>query len=198
MPRCAGADYSPSLGVDRKTLAIVGQPDFELTVDLFDAESHTFLYADATFDLVLCGELIEHLLHDPMHVLFECHRIFSEGRVLLLTTPNAASLHSVARTLHGKRSPQVFSAYPSAGNLDTPHVREYTSAELRDAVTAAGFEMEALFTEHITGFDNSRWVQDLLLRERFDTSLRGEQTYCLARRRERFPRDRYPGWLCAH
>ena len=190
-----GAYYSPAPGVDRKSLVVGGQPAFELDVDLFDAERHIFPYSGATFDLVLCGELIEHLLLDPMHLLFECHRVLAEGGYLLLTTPNSASLHSVACALHGRRNPQVFSAYPAPGNPDIPHVREYTAIELRDAVTAAGFEIEALFTEHIPGFENSRWVQDLLIREGFNTSLRGEQTYCLARRRSHLPRDRYPDWL---
>ncbi|WP_310584165.1 methyltransferase domain-containing protein, partial [Deinococcus sp.] len=130
----------------------------------------------------LRGELIEHLLLDPMHLLFECHRILAEGGYLLLTTPNSASLHSVVCALHGRRNPQVFSAYPAPGNPDIPHVREYTAIELRHAVTAAGF-------------DNSRWVQDLLIRESFNTSRRGEQTYCFGRRRAHLRRDRYPDWL---
>ncbi len=192
-----GAYYSPAPSVDRKSLAIAGQPDFELDIDLFDAERHRFPYADGAFDLVLCGELIEHLVLDPMHLLFECHRVLAEGGCLVLTTPNAASLHTVASALHGHRSPQVFSKYPAPGNPDVPHVREYTAGELGDAVIAAGFELESLFTEHIPGFDNSRWAQNILWQEGFDTSLRGEQTYCVARRRAALPRDRHPGWLYA-
>lgn len=195
--RVRGAYYSPAPGLDRKSLAIAGQPDFELDVDLFDAERHTFPYADGAFDLVLCGELIEHLLLDPMHLLYECHRVLAEGGCLVLTTPNSASLHAVASALHGRRSPQVFSKYPAPGNPDVPHVREYTAGELGDTVIAAGFEIEALFTEHIPGFDNSRWAQNILRREGFDTSLRGEQTYCIARRRAGLPRDRHPSWLYA-
>ena len=190
--RVRGAYYSPAPGVDRKTLAIAGQPDFGLDVDLFDAERHPFPYADGAFDLVLCGELIEHLVLDPMHLLFECHRVLAEGGCLVLTTPNSASLHAVASALHGRRSPQVFSKYPAPGNRDVPHVREYTAGELGNAVVAAGFPIEALFTEHLAGFDNSRWVQNLLLQEGFDTTLRGEQTYCVARRRASLPRDRHP------
>ena len=195
--RVRGAYYSPAPGLDRKSLAIAGQPDFELDVDLFDAERHLFPYANGAFDLVLCGELIEHLVLDPMHLLFECHRVLGEGGALVLTTPNAASLHAVSSALHGQRSPQVFAKYPAPGNPDVPHVREYTAGELGDALIAAGFELEALFTEHIPGFDNSRWAQNILSQEGFDTSLRGEQTYCVARRRAALPRDRHPRWLYA-
>jgi SAM-dependent methyltransferase len=193
---CA-AYYHSTPGRDRKSLRIEGQPDFACDVDLFDVEQHPFPYPDASLDLVLCCELVEHLVMDPMHLLFQCHRVLAEGGRLLLTTPNAASLSSVACTLHGWRNPQVFSAYPAVESHDTPHVREYTARELADAVEAAGFEVEALFTERIPGVDEGAWVGALLEREGFDTSLRGEQTYCLARRRAELPRDRYPKWLYA-
>lgn len=192
-----GAYYSAVPGCDRKSLPIQGQPDFACEIDLFDAERHTYPYPDAGLDVVLCCELIEHLILDPMHLLFECHRILAEGGLLLLTTPNVASFNSVACTLHGWRNPQVFSAYPASGNCDTPHVREYTAREVADAVNAAGFEIEALFTERIAGFDEGSWVKALLEREGFDTLLRGEQTYCLARKRAHLPRERYPRWLYA-
>lgn len=188
-----GAYYAATPGaVDHKSLG-----DFHLDVDLFDAERHAFPYADASFDLVLCCELIEHLLLDPMHLLWECHRVLAEGGLLLVTTPNSASLQSVACALHGWHNAQIYSTYPAPGQHDIPHVREYTARELRDAVIAAGFEVEALFTERLPTVDEGAWVLDLLRREGFDTSLRGEQTYCLARRRSRLPRERYPRWLYA-
>jgi len=190
-----GAYYCATPGRDRKRLHIEGQPDFYCDIDLFDAERHAYPYPDDHFDVVLCCEVIEHLILDPMHLLFECHRIIDEGGLLLITTPNAASLTSVMRSLHGSRNPQVFSGYPAAGNSDTPHVREYTPRELSDAVEAAGFEIEALFTERILGFEEGAWVNALLEREGFDTLLRGEQTYCLARSRSNPPLIRYPEWL---
>jgi predicted SAM-dependent methyltransferase len=196
-PSVRGAYYSPVPGLDRKTIGIAGQPDFVCEIDLFDAETHRYPYSDGAFELVLCCELIEHLMFDPMHFLFECHRILTAEGLLLLTTPNVASLSSVACALHGWRNPQVFSAYPPAGNRDTPHVREYTAAEIAHAVRAAGFQPEALFTERIGGFDEGTWVKALLEREGFDTRLRGEQTYCLARKRSGTQRERYPEWLYA-
>ncbi|MBY0508069.1 MAG: class I SAM-dependent methyltransferase [Bryobacteraceae bacterium] len=192
-----GAYYAAEPGMDHKVLALPDGPDFRMEIDLFDAERHAFPYAAGHFDLVLCCELVEHLLLDPMHLLFECHRVLEEGGLLLVTTPNAASLHSVACALHGWHSPQVHAAYPAPGSHDIPHVREYTARELRDAVQAAGFEIKALFTERIAGFDEGAWVRDLLTREGFDTGLRGEPTYCLARRRSGLPRERYPRWLYA-
>jgi SAM-dependent methyltransferase len=192
-----GAYYSATPGCDRKTLRIAGQPEFSVDIDLFDAERHVYPYDDASIDVVLCCELIEHLVHDPMHLLFECHRVLSDGGLLVVTTPNVASFTSVACTLHGFRNPQVYSVYPTPGACDTPHVREYTAWELADALKAAGFEVEALFTDRIAGYDEGAWVKPLLEREGWDTTLRGEQTYCLARKRTGSARERYPPWLYA-
>ncbi|MBL8227913.1 MAG: methyltransferase domain-containing protein [Bryobacterales bacterium] len=191
-----GAYYSPHPGQESKTLAIRGQGDFTCTVDLFDAERHEYPYVNNSVDVILCCELIEHLVRDPMHMLFECHRVLVPNGTLVITTPNATSLVGVARTLHGHRNPQIFSAYPAAGNRDTPHVREYTPRELSDAVTDAGFRVDALFTEPIAGFEDVSWAQDLLHREGFDTTLRGEQLYCVASKSDA-PQTRYPGWLYA-
>ena len=45
--------------------------------------------------------------------------------------------------------------------------------------------------------DEGPWVQELLERNGFDTSLRGEQMYCLARKRSALPIERYPAFLYA-
>lgn len=195
----SGAYYSAEPGGQhRKNIAIAGQPAFECAVHLFDAERHRFPFADGSLEFILCCELIEHLVHDPMHLLVECHRILAPRGLLLITTPNASSLSSVAAALHGSRNPQVFSHYPKAGNNDTPHVREYTPKELAGAAEAAGYEVEILVTARMQGCEDEHgWVRELLEREGLDTGLRGEQIYCLARKREGVEVDRYPSFLYA-
>ena len=58
------------------------------------------------FDTVVAGEIIEHFLYDPMHMLLESHRILAEGGFLLITTPNVGSITSVAKTLSGPTIPR--------------------------------------------------------------------------------------------
>jgi SAM-dependent methyltransferase len=145
-------------------------------VDLFDAERDRFPYDDGSFETVLACELIEHLLRDPMHFLMECGRVLQEGGRLLLTTPNASSLTSVARALHGYENPQVYSLYhrPRAdAPAEFPHVREYTPFELQDALQAGGFAIESLFTEPIAGFEGHRAMWNFLERSGYNNSLRG-------------------------
>jgi SAM-dependent methyltransferase len=192
-----GADYGP-LGEREEKTAIVAGKKFAVCVDLFDVERDRFPYPDGHFETVLACELIEHLLADPMHLLLECRRILEDGATLLVSTPNVGSLTSVARTLHGYENPQVFYHYPrprvgSPGGI--PHVREYTAFELRDALAAAGFEIQMLITEPIEEFAMNLPMWDFLEEQGYNTSLRGEQTYCLAVKRSSLPVTRYPSFL---
>jgi SAM-dependent methyltransferase len=189
------AYYARSIGHNTASLPIKGQQPFTTEGDLFDAESHVYPYSDSSFDLVLCCELIEHLLHDPMHMLMECWRVLVDGGRLLITTPNTASLTSVWAVLDGRHNPQVFSRYPARGNTDIPHVREYTPHEIAQAVRSAGFQIDALFTERMEGAHHATWVLDILKTNAFETALRGEQIYCVGRKQTPATFDRFPAFL---
>jgi SAM-dependent methyltransferase len=192
-----GAYYGPLGRTDRRIVTVRGE-QFETAVDLFDAERDRYPYDDGSFETVLACELIEHLLRDPLHLLLECRRILEDGGRLIVTTPNATSLTSVARVLHGYNSPQISSAYhrPRADAPDeAPHVREYTAFELRSACEAGGFEIESLTTEPIAEFEMHRPMWNFLEENGYNTSLRGEQTYCVAVKRSNLAVTRYPKFL---
>jgi len=192
-----GAYYGAPGRTDRRTASVHGE-QIEVPVDLFDAERDRYPYNDGSFETVLACELIEHLRQDPMHLLLECHRILEDGGRLIVTTPNIASLTSVARALHGYGNPQIFSAYQRQG-LDapgeSPHVREYTAFELRTVVEAGGLEIEELFTEPIAGLEIHRPMRNFLEQNGYNTSMRGEQMYCVAVKRPDLPVTRYPKFL---
>jgi SAM-dependent methyltransferase len=190
--------YYGTLGRTEQRFASVRGEQFEARLDLFDAERDQFPYDDGYFETVLASEVIEHMLRDPMRLLLECRRVLEEGGRLIVTTPNIASLTSVARVLHGYDNPQIFYLYERPRTNDTtevPHVREYTAFELRDAVQAAGFEIESLFTEPIAELAMNLPMWNFLEQNGYNTSLRGEQTYCVAVKRSDLPVTRYPGFL---
>lgn len=194
-----GADHGKLGKLDRKTASVRGKV-FELKIDLFDAERDRFPYDDGYFETVLAWELIEHLLYDPLHLLLECHRILEEGGRLLVTTPNIASLTSVWRVLHGYDNPQIYYKYsrPRPDHPpEVPHVREYTAFELQYALQAAGFEIETALTEPIAEWAKHLPMWNFLEEHGFNTSMRGEQTYCLAIKRSGLPVTRYPEFLYA-
>ena len=192
--------YKGLLGVSEPKAVNVRGRRFGVTVELFDVERDRFPYDDSYFETVLACELIEHVLSDPMHLLLECRRILEEGGRLLISTPNVASLTSVARALHGYDNPQIYYHYtrPIPGVApDIPHVREYTAFELQGAVQAAGFEIETIFTEPIAEFSMNLPMWNFLETHGYNTSLRGEQTYCIAVKRSSLPITRYPKFLYA-
>jgi len=189
-----GAYLGPAGKTVTKTIWAAGQPLGDFPVDLFNAEKDTYPYPDGHFETVLVCEVFEHLLFDPLHLLVECRRVLEDHGMLILTTPNIVSKTAVARVLRADGNPQLYSRYPHE-ETETPHVREYTPGELSEALVAAGFDVECLFTETPPGYEGSRWVYEVLSRNQFPTKLRGEQMFCVARKRAGLPVTRYPGFL---
>jgi 2-polyprenyl-3-methyl-5-hydroxy-6-metoxy-1,4-benzoquinol methylase len=95
---------------------------------------------DHEFDVVLAGEVIEHLL-DTVGFLRECRRILRPSGVLVLTTPNLAYWRNL---LQWVRQQQFFFVDHRAG--ENGHVRYFAPRTLRAAVTEAGFCVERLFS----------------------------------------------------
>jgi SAM-dependent methyltransferase len=188
-----GAYFGKPGRVDHKVL-----DGFSCDVDHFDAERDLFPYPDNHFDLVIAGEIIEHMVYDPMHLLVESRRVLQEGGRLLLSTPNAASLAIVFKVLEGKNGPQIYPHYKMPDHEpEIGHMREYTAPEMGRAVEAAGFEVERLFTTVIEEYTGDwRAAMNAILEEHgYSTQLRGEQTWCVAVKRAALPVDRYPDFI---
>ena len=192
-----GAYYGTPGKVDVKKLAFP-DGDFSCHIDNFDAERDPFPYAAGCFDLVLATEIIEHMIFDPMHLLVESRRVLREGGYLLVSTPNAASYASIAKALDGRANPQIFPQYkrPDPRDPEIGHVHEYTAYELGLTIEAAGFEIERLFTTPIEEYAlHAELLRPLLEANGYSAENRGEQTWCLAAKRDLLPVNRYPDFL---
>jgi predicted SAM-dependent methyltransferase len=193
-----GAYFGPLGQTDSKVSTVDGTEIFRCEVDLFDVERDRFPYDDGGFRTVLACEIIEHLVLDPMHMLLEIRRVLRPGGTLVLSTPNVTSLTSVSRILTQSANPQVYSQYPNpegeGRESESPHVREYAPAELREAVESAGFEILSLETARAGSFDGEE-IGALLKANGFPDDLRGEQMYCTALADPDRPVTRYPPFL---
>ena len=193
-----GCYYGPKGHAERRTVTSQEGEPFDCLVDLFDAEKDCFPYPDDHYATVLCGELIEHLFEDPMHMMGEINRILKPGGHLVLTTPNAASLRAIAAILGGYH-PGFFPAYirPSeSGEVDARHNREYTPREIRQLFEASGLEVTVLETGEFRDEPHPElgWVSHLLRRYQLDPDLRGDGIYAVGRKCGPV-RERYPAWL---
>jgi glycosyltransferase involved in cell wall biosynthesis/SAM-dependent methyltransferase len=181
----------------RTVVSTEGEP-FECDIDLFDAEKDRFPYPGEYFSTVLCGELIEHLFEDPMHLMSEVNRILKPGGHLVLTTPNIASLRGIAAILQGYH-PGLFHSYikpAESGHVDPRHNREYTPREIHQLMENSGFEVTLLETGGFRAAPHPEygWVLHLLNRYQLDTNLRGDDIFAVGRKTG-VVRERYPGWL---
>ncbi len=168
-----------------------GTETLSFEVKNFNAERDRFPYPDNHFSLVLCGEMLEHLAHDPMHMLWECNRVLQPDGWLLITTPNL----SCTRALEGilcSCQPYLFSQY-NLQNSSEHHHREYTPDDVRDVLLAAGFTVATLETEDVWLKSNPA-ILNLIRQLKFSDELRGDDIFALARKTS-VPLERYPEFL---
>ena len=108
-----------------------------------DVEKSGLPFPDRSFDGVLFTEVLEHVaINDPVNTLREIRRVLIPGGLLILSTPNVCNISNIfalARGINVFWTPDLF-----YGSLDR-HNREYTPAEVRTAVEAAGFEVLELY-----------------------------------------------------
>jgi len=194
-----GCYYGPAGRIDHRTVTSSEGETFTCDIDHFDAEKDRFPYDDEYFSTVLCGELIEHLFEDPMHLMCEVNRILKPGGHLVLTTPNVAALRGISAILQGYH-PGFFHAYikpaEGSGEVDARHNREYTAREIHKLLENSGFEVALLETGEFRDLPHPEfgWVMHLLRQYRLETDLRGDGIYAVGRKTGKV-RDRYPDWL---
>ncbi|HZU32538.1 MAG TPA: glycosyltransferase, partial [Candidatus Angelobacter sp.] len=165
------------------------------TVDNFDVQQERWPYEDASFDVVLFCEMLEHLNTDPIQVLAEINRVLKKDGLLLLTTPNMASAKSVNYVLEGG-SPYVFGHYVPGGLATDRHNREYTAGEVERLVAAAGFDVVSLETCNSWWKDQNHALAKLVAMCQ-SIANRGDNTMALARKAGKV-RDRYPEEFYCH
>ncbi len=140
-PSPLGPLLSATLGLVVDTLGL--EPNAERAgarhyhLDLNDAPSATRPGGMPAYDLVVFAEVIEHLHTSPLHVLRFVRSLLVEQGILVLQTPNAASLPKRLKLLAGRNPYERIR--PDAGNPG--HFREYTLAELLAYSGETGFEV---------------------------------------------------------
>jgi glycosyltransferase involved in cell wall biosynthesis/SAM-dependent methyltransferase len=191
----SGANWRP--GEPREKIVTVRNQatgeEFAFPMKNVDVERDRFPFPDEHFDVALCCELIEHLREDPMNMLMELNRIMKWGGLVILTTPNITSDFSVQEALAG-RSPKINSLYNCRSPIDR-HGREYSPADVRVALEAAGFKVLKLFTENAEHKTDEEFLACLDRGTDEPRDLRGDNIYAVGRKQseqiERYPPELY-------
>ena len=120
-----------------------GEGERHISCDLNDRAEP----GDGSYDLVVAGEVIEHLHTSPVTVLGNLSTWLRPGGALLIQTPNAVALHKRLRMLAGRNPLE-----PIRTDLSNPgHFHEYTLGELRDAAAGAGLTVAGARMENYFG-----------------------------------------------
>lgn len=107
-----------------------------------DLATNALPFDNDSFDAVTYTDVIEHHAFSPKKVLREIHRVLVPGGLVLISTPNHASIYNRVLLLLGRSVNDNFTQY-FEGASEQPtylgHHREYTRAELRYALEKTGF-----------------------------------------------------------
>ncbi|MFP4057184.1 MAG: class I SAM-dependent methyltransferase [Candidatus Brocadiia bacterium] len=192
----AACTAQPGTGLPRELRGLEGVEGLRFRADFLDVEVEPFPYADAAFDVVVSCSLLEHLVRDPMHMMSEIHRVLRPGGFLILTTPNAASVHALWKLLWG-RSPCFSTLYHPTGVHR--HNHEFTPGEVLRLVENSGFEVDSLETFGPLPPGVARLATALLalpaaMARRCPLRWRG-RTIVVRARRAGPVQERWPAWL---
>jgi SAM-dependent methyltransferase len=125
----------PESGFVADTLSIEGADTTGVRMAVFDVERDEFPFADESFDVVLCLEVLEHLAVDPMAMMAEVNRVLRPGGTLVLSTPNAVRYSNVVNIVLGE---QPCGWNPYNGFDTNRHNREYTPTEVERLLRVGG------------------------------------------------------------
>ena len=160
---------------------VAGVRDFEVDRVKCNVERERLPFPDASFDLVLAMEILEHLPVNPAFFAEEIARVTRPGGQVLVTTPNIASHEATTRLLSG-HSPYSFGIFMPLMGIHGRHQREWTPHEVELLMRTAGFDTDRLCTADVYGQTVEPKAADVLMTWRRDPVLLGETTLYLGTR----------------
>ncbi len=111
---------------------------------LGDIERVEFPWPEASFDCIVCGDVLEHTA-DPWAVVGRLKRLLAPGACIVAAIPNVAYHRNLRRMLRGRWD------YVDEGLLDRTHLRFFTYPTIEELFDRNGMVIEAVFTRPEAG-----------------------------------------------
>ncbi|HEY2482181.1 MAG TPA: class I SAM-dependent methyltransferase [Caulobacteraceae bacterium] len=119
------------VGIERHGAAAAQAARVLSDVLVGDVDALDIPYAEASFDLLILGEVLEHL-PDPEATLRRLARLVKPGGEVLASTPNISHWRIVAGLIAGRFD------YQAEGVMDRTHLKWFTPRSLKRAFEQAG------------------------------------------------------------
>jgi SAM-dependent methyltransferase len=127
-----------------------------LTADL----EKGFPFEDAFFDVVMAGEIIEHI-SDTDFLIEEVKRVLKHDGIFVLSTPNVASLGRRIMLLLGK-NPYFEASFGFPLDVRAGHLRFFTKTLLCDFLVYKGFSIEECTSDEVNFTSDGKFASTRL------------------------------------
>lgn len=132
---------------------------------LWDLNSGLPPLADASYDIVLCSHVIEHIAY-PEALLRDIHRVLKANGHLLVAIPNLLFWIDRLKLLRGQWN------YEASGTFDSSHLRWYTRESMTALLDSHGFAIESFVADGWIALPGLRYLIGSRLRRKVN------QTFC--------------------
>lgn len=170
--KAIGAKFVVGIEINHRA-AMRAKSVMDLVIEDSIERTEKLPFSPGFFDLVICGDVLEHLIN-PWKVLEYVGTILRKEGLLLLSIPNIRNWKVLWDLILKGRF-----RYEEAGILDNTHLRFFTKAEIRDMLMRGGFFPIKWSSNQFVG--KTKLFDQITLRMFHDFFI--IQHHCLAQRR---------------
>lgn len=130
------------IGIDSSQYALnqASELDFDELLKIGDFNIDKLPIESNSIDLVICKDVLEHLIN-PLFLVNEINRILKPGGCLLLSVPNHFPLWGRVKFLLNNNI-DTFHYFPNSQRYDFPHIRFFTIASIKKMLAASSLMMQ--------------------------------------------------------
>ena len=144
-----GGTIKVSKNLNCKKIYILDIDDTNKGVDIIcDLNKEKIPLPDNSIDIIIAGELIEHL-NSPLSFLNECKRILKKKGIIILSTPNLNSLKNRFKVLFGQLPEYCCISREDGKDNFMNHIKDFNYKHLRQIIESSGLKIEEATTNGI-------------------------------------------------